>query len=79
MSTAEDDYRERLEDLFDDMESDGVDATRMLMSAVASHVEGALEAEGGDAYMYQFEDMNLIIIIQPPDDVQEQTTSNRVH
>lgn len=39
MSTADDDYREGLEDLFDDMESDGVDATRMLMSAVASHVK----------------------------------------
>lgn len=79
MSTADDDYRERLEDLFDDMESDGVDATRMLMSAVASYVEGALEAEGGDAYMYQFEDMNLIIIIQPPDDVPEETTAARLH
>lgn len=79
MSSLDDDYQERLEDLFDDMESDGVDSAQMLMSAVASYVEGALEAEGGDAYMYQFEDMNLIIIIQPPDDVQELTTSERVH
>lgn len=42
MSTADDDYQERLEDLFDDMESDGVDSAQMLMSAVASYVEGAL-------------------------------------
>ena len=79
MSTAADDYQERLEDLFDDMESDGVDSAQMLMSAVASYVEGALEASGGNTYIRQFEDMNLIIIIQPPDDALEQTTSERGH
>lgn len=79
MSTAADDYQERLEDLFDDMESDGVDSAQMLMSAVASYVEGALEASGGNTYIHQFEDMNLIIIIQPPNDVPEQITSERIH
>jgi len=79
MSTAADDYQERLEDLFDDMESDGVDSAQMLMSAVASYVEGALEASGGNTYIHQFEDMNLIIIIQPPDDVPEETTAARLH
>lgn len=79
MNSLGDDYQERLEDLFDDMESDGVDSTQMLMSAVASYVEGALEASGGNTYIHQFEDMNLVIIIQPPDDAQEETTAARLH
>ncbi|BCU51203.1 Uncharacterised protein [Citrobacter amalonaticus] len=78
MSNLDDEYTERLEDLLEDMESDGVDATRILMSAVASHVEGALEAEGGDGYMYQFEDMDLIIIIRPTEDEQPETIA-RLH
>lgn len=75
MSNLDDDYADRLADLLEDMEGDGVDAVQMMMSWMYGFVQGRLEGHEGQAYMYQFEDADMIIQLQEP----EETTAARVH
>lgn len=75
MSSLDDDYADRLADRLEDMEGDGVDAVQMMMSWMYGFVQGRLEGHEGLAYMYQFEDADMIIQLQEP----EETTAARLH
>lgn len=52
MSSLDDDYADRLADLLEDMEGDGVDSVGMIMNWVAGYVQGRMEGNGAEAYMY---------------------------
>ncbi|HFK5702813.1 TPA: hypothetical protein ACG0A7_002552 [Enterobacter roggenkampii] len=75
MSSLDDDYADRLADLLEDMEGDGVDSVGMIMNWVAGYVQGKIEVNGAEAYMYKFEDADMIIQLQEP----EETTAARLH
>ncbi len=75
MSNSDDEYADRLADLLEDMEGDGVDSVGMIMNWVAGFVQGRLEGQESSAYMYQFEDVDMIIQLQEP----EETTAARLH
>lgn len=75
MSSLGDDYADRLANLLEDMEGDGVDSVGMMMSWLAGYVQGRLEGRNAQAYMYQFEDADMIIQLQEP----EETTAARLH
>ena len=75
MSSLDDDYADRLADLLEDMESDGVDSVGMIMNWVAGYVQGRIEVNGAEAYTYQLEDADMIIQLQEP----EETTAARLH
>jgi hypothetical protein len=60
-SSLDDDYADRLADLLEDMEGDGVDSVGMMMNWVAGYVQGTLEREQGDCYVYQFEGEDMVI------------------
>ncbi|MBV8045105.1 hypothetical protein [Pluralibacter sp.] len=75
MSSLDDDYADRLADLLEDMEGDGVDSVGMIMNWVAGYVQGRMEGNGAEAYMYQFEDADMIIQITDS----EETTAVRLH
>lgn len=75
MSSVDDEYADRLADLLEDMEGDGVDSVGMIMNWVAGFVQGRLEGQEASAYMYQFEDVDMIIQLQEP----EETTAERLH
>ncbi|KZR10472.1 hypothetical protein ACU61D_11375 [Klebsiella aerogenes] len=75
MSSVDDEYADRLADLLEDMEGDGVDSVGMIMNWVAGFVQGRLEGQEASAYMYQFEDVDMIIQLQEP----EETTVARLH
>ncbi|EMF5696153.1 hypothetical protein V3954_004623 [Enterobacter roggenkampii] len=64
MSSLDDDYADRLADLLEDMEGDGVDSVGMIMNWVAGYVQGRMEGNGAEAYMYQLEDADMIIQLQ---------------
>lgn len=70
-----DDYADRLADLLEDMEGDGVDSVGMIMNWVAGYVQRKMEGNGAEAYTYQFEDADMIIQLQEP----EETTAARLH
>lgn len=42
MSSLDDDYADRLADLLEDMEGDGVDSVGMIMNWVAGYVQGRI-------------------------------------
>lgn len=75
IASLDDDYADRLADLLEDMEGDGVDSVGMIMNWVAGYVQGKMEGNGAEAYMYQFEDADMIIQLQEP----EETTAARLH
>ncbi|MFI2962626.1 hypothetical protein ACH68I_12180 [Klebsiella aerogenes] len=75
MSSVDDEYADRLADLLEDMEGDGVDSVGMIMNWVAGFVQGRLEGQEDSAYMYQFEDVDMIIQLQEP----EETIAARLH
>lgn len=75
MSKLDDDYADRLADLLEDMEGDGVDSVGMIMNWVAGYVQGKMEGNCAEAYMYQFEDADMIIQLKEP----EETTEARLH
>lgn len=75
ITSLDDDYADRLADLLEDMEGDGVDSVGMMMSWVAGYVQGRLEGKDAQAYMYQLEDADMIIQLQEP----EETTAARLH
>lgn len=75
MSNLDDDYADRLADLLEDMEGDGVDSVGMMMCWLAGYVQGKLEGRDAQVYMYQFEDADMIIQLQEP----EETTAARLH
>lgn len=45
------------------------------MNWVAGYVQGKMEGNGAEAYMYQLEDADMIIQLQKP----EETTAARLH
>ncbi len=75
MSSVDDEYADRLADLLEDMEGDGVDSVGMIMNWVAGFVQGRLEGQEASAYMFQFDDFDMIIQLQNP----EETTAARLH
>lgn len=75
MSNLDDDYADRLADLLEDMEGDGVDSVGMIMNWVRGYAEGRMEVEGAGCYVCQFEDDEMVIQIVES----EQITSDRVH
>lgn len=75
MTSLDDDYADRLADLLEDTEGDGVDSVGMIMNWVAGYVQGKIDVNGAEAYMYQFEDADMIIQLQEP----EETTAARLH
>ncbi len=75
ITSLDDDYADRLADLLEDMEGDGVDPIQMMMSWMCGYVQGRLEGSEGQAYMYQVEDADMIIQLQEP----EETTAARLH
>lgn len=75
ITSLDDDYADRLADLLEDMEGDGVDSVGMMMNWVAGYAQGRMEITGTEAYMYQFEDADMIIQLQEP----EETTAARLH
>ncbi|RKR53204.1 hypothetical protein C7387_4345 [Yokenella regensburgei] len=75
ITSLDDDYADRLADLLEDMEGDGIDSVQMMMSWICGYVQGRLEGKEGSAYMYQFEDADMVIQITDP----EETTAARLH
>lgn len=75
MSSVDDEYAGRLADLLEDMEGDGVDSVGMIMNWVAGFVQGRLEGQEASAYMFQFEDVDMIIQLQEPEEI----TPARLH
>jgi hypothetical protein len=71
----DDDYADRLADLLEDMEGDGVDSIQMMMSWLCGYVQGRLEGKEAEAYLYQFEDTDMIIQLTDPDE----TETARLH
>ncbi|MCH0685608.1 hypothetical protein KVQ01_11315 [Escherichia coli] len=69
MSTLDDEYADRLADLLEDMEGDGVDSVQMMMSWVAGYVQGRMEGQEAEAYLYQFEDADMLIQITDPEEI----------
>lgn len=69
MSSVDDEYADRLADLLEDMEGDGVDSVGMIMNWVAGFVQGRLEGQEASAYMFQFDDFDMIIQLQEPEDI----------
>lgn len=75
MSSLDDDYADRLADLLEDMEGDGVDSVTMMMSWLAGYVKGRMEAGEAQVYLFQFEDADMVIQIQEP----EEANKARLH
>ncbi|MDK6931693.1 hypothetical protein ACPUGQ_10120 [Klebsiella aerogenes] len=75
MSSVDDEYADRLADLLEDMEGDGVDSVGMIMNWVAGVVQGRLEGQEASAYMFQFDDFDMIIQLQEPEEI----TPARLH
>lgn len=75
MSKSEDDYVERFADLMEDAEGDGVDAMNILMNYLLAYVEAVTEGEQDKGVIWQLEDLELVISIEP---VSEQNVA-RLH
>ncbi|WP_410795374.1 hypothetical protein [Klebsiella aerogenes] len=75
MSSVDDEYADRLADLLEDMEDDGVDSVGMIMNWVAGFVQGRLEGQEASAYMFQFDDFDMIIQLREPEEI----TPARLH
>lgn len=75
MSSVDDEYADRLADLLEDIEGDGVDSVGMIMNWVAGFVKGRLEGQEASAYMFQFDDFDMIIQLQEPEEI----TPARLH
>lgn len=75
MSSVDDEYADRLADLLEDMEGDGVDSVGMIMNWVAGFVQGRLEGQEASAYMFQFDDFDMIIQLREPEEI----TPSRLH
>lgn len=75
MSNSDDEYADRLADLLEDMEGDGVDSVGMIMNWVAGFVQGRLEGQEASAYMFQFDDFDMIIQLREPEEI----TPARLH
>lgn len=75
ITSLDDDYADKLADLLEDMEGDGVDSVGMIMNWVRGYAEGQMEANFADCYICQFDDMDMVIQVVDP----ELTTSERVH
>lgn len=69
MSTLDDEYADRLSDLLEDMEGDGVDSVQMMMSWLAGYVKGRMEGNEAEAYLFQFEDADMLIQITDPEEI----------
>ncbi|HCO3755903.1 TPA: hypothetical protein ACNTUM_000644 [Escherichia coli] len=69
MSSLDDEYADRLADLLEDMEGDGVDSVQMMMSWVAGYVQGRMEGQEAEAYLFQFEDADMLIQITDPEEI----------
>lgn len=75
MTSLDDEYADRLADLLEDMEGDGVDSVTMMMSWLAGYVKGRMESSEAQAYLFQFEDADMVIQIQDP----EEANKARLH
>ncbi|MCB8448198.1 hypothetical protein [Klebsiella aerogenes] len=75
MSSVDDEYADRLADLLKDMEGDGVDSVGMIMNWVAGFVQGRLEGQEASAYMFQFDDFDMITQLLEPEEI----TPARLH
>lgn len=62
---SEADYIERFSDLMEDAESDGVDAINILMNYLMAYVEAVTEGEKESGLIWQLEDRELVISIEP--------------
>jgi len=69
MSTLDDEYADRLTDLLEDMEGDVVDSVAMMMSWLAGYVKGRMEGREAEAYLFQFEDADMLIQITDPEEI----------
>lgn len=69
MSSLDDEYADRLADLLEDMEGDGVDSVAMMMSWLAGYVKGRMEGKEAEAYLYQFEDADMLIQITDTEEI----------
>ncbi|ELY3414413.1 hypothetical protein SMW93_003626 [Cronobacter sakazakii] len=63
--TAEYEYVERFADLMEDMQGDGVDAMNILMNYLMGFVEQMTEGDEDKGLIWQLEDKELIITIEP--------------
>ncbi|KAB8312951.1 hypothetical protein EH228_04545 [Erwinia endophytica] len=61
MTDKSSEYADRLSDLLDDMESDGVDSVNMMMSWIAGYVEGVTGDSPDTEFFWQFEDKSIVI------------------
>ncbi|ELY6216454.1 hypothetical protein SNQ30_002019 [Cronobacter sakazakii] len=73
--TAEYEYAERFADLMEDMQGDGVDAMNVLMNYLMGFVEQMSEGEVDKGVIWQLEDKELVISIEPVDG----TNTARLH
>ncbi|EPC1463933.1 hypothetical protein ACRV4U_000086 [Cronobacter sakazakii] len=73
--TAEYEYAERFADLMEDMQGDGVDAMNILMNYLMGFVEQMSEGEAGKGLIWQMEDKELVITLEPVDG----TNTARLH
>ena len=65
MSTLDDDYADRLAELLEDMEGDGVDGINIIMNYLMAYVEGICEGEEEKGLIWQLGDKDLVISIEP--------------
>ncbi|NHV08299.1 hypothetical protein G9X43_07865 [Cronobacter turicensis] len=73
--TAEYEYAERFADLMEDMQGDGVDVMNILMNYLMGFVEQMSEGEEDKGLVWQMEDKELVITIEPVDS----TNTARLH
>lgn len=65
MSATEDEYVTRFADLMEDAEGAGVDAINILMNYLMAYVEAVTEGEEETGLIWQLEDRELVISIEP--------------
>ncbi|EOL9006626.1 hypothetical protein ACOZ3Q_000605 [Cronobacter sakazakii] len=73
--TAEYECAERFADLMEDMQGDGVDAMSVLTNYLMGFVEQMSEGEAGKGLIWQMEDKELVITLEPVDG----TNTARLH
>lgn len=70
-------YTEKLQKLFDEMTEVGGDPINMVMSWVSGYVEAVTEGEQETGLIWRFEDVDMVICLEPISDESEPTS--RVH
>ncbi|MEQ9888860.1 hypothetical protein ABRP55_20265 [Pectobacterium zantedeschiae] len=70
-------YTEKLQKLFDEMSDAGGDPINMVMSWVSGYVEAITEGEQETRLVWGFEDVDMVISLEPISD--ESEPAARVH